>query len=185
MTNFLLAPHRLIVGLFAGLARISIRHPRLTILVAVSLTLAVAPGALRLTLRTDGHALVSKNAPGVLYDAAVREQFGIEDPVVVVIRSPHAEGIYNAGTLQLVRELTAEFMKLEGVRSNNVSSLATEHGFRNRPGTLLFQTLLETPRQTKEELAQLRDDLRRIELYTGTIVSFDGQSTAILIGLDW
>jgi predicted RND superfamily exporter protein len=182
MTNFLLAPHRLIVGLFAGLARISIRHPRLTILVAVSLTLAVAPGALRLTLRTDGHALVSKNAPEVLYDAAVREQFGIEDPVVVVIRSPHAEGIYNAGTLQLVRELTAEFMKLEGVRSNNVSSLATEHGFRNRPGTLLFQTLLETPRQTKEELAQLRDDLRRIELYTGTIVSFDGQSTAILIG---
>jgi len=176
------APHKLILGFFAGLARISIRHPRLTIAVAVTLTLAVAPGALRLTLRTDGHALVSKDAPEVLYDAEVRGQFGIEDPVVVVIRSPHPDGIYNAGTLQLVRELTAEFMKLEGVRSNNVSSLATEHGFRNRPGTLLFQTLLEAPRQTKEELDQLRDDLRRIELYTGTVVSFDGRSTAILIG---
>src|SRR6185369_203657 len=48
--------------------------------------------------------------------------------------------------------------------------------------TLLFQTFLETPRQTKAELEQLRDDLRRIELYTGTIVSFDGKCTAILVG---
>jgi hypothetical protein len=176
------APHKLIVGLFASLARSSIRHPRLTILAAVTLTLAVAPGAMRLTLRTDGHALVARDAPEVLYDDAVRKEFGIEDPVVVLIRSPHADGIYNANTLQLVRELTADVMKLEGVRSNNVSSMATEHGFRNRPGTLLFQTLLEAPRRTREELDQLRDDLRRIELYTGTVVSFDGRSTAILVG---
>jgi predicted RND superfamily exporter protein len=81
-----------------------------------------------------------------------------------------------------VRELTAEFMRIEGVRSNNVSSLATEHGFRNRPGTLQYRTLLETPRQTKEQLDELRDDLRRIGLYTGTVVSFDGRSTAILVG---
>ena len=178
----LLTPHRLIVGFFAALARNSIRRPRVAILTAVTFTLAFAPGALRLTLRTDGHALVSKNAPEVIYDRQVREQFGIEDPVVVLIRSPHADGIYNAGTLQLVRELTGEFIQIEGVRSNNVSSLATEHGFRNRPGTLLFQTLLENPRRTKAELDELRDDLRRIELYTGTVVSFDGKSTAILIG---
>jgi len=43
-------------------------------------------------------------------------------------------------------------------------------------------TLLENPRQTQAQLAELRDDLRRIELYTGTIVSFDGKSTAIMIG---
>jgi hypothetical protein len=177
-----LALHKLVVGCFAALARNSIRRPRWTILVVLALTLAVAPGAMRLTLRTDGHALVARDAPEILYDDAIRKEFGIEDPVVVLIHSPHPDGIYNAGTLQLVRELTAEFMRLEGVRSNNVSSLATEHGFRNRPGTLLFQTLLEAPRETQGQLEQLRDDLRRIELYTGTVVSFDGRSTAILIG---
>ncbi len=174
--------HKLVVGLFAALARYSIHHPKRVILIAVAFTLAVAPGALRLTLRTDGHALVAANAPEVLYDNSIREEFGIEDPIVVVVRSPHADGIYNAATLQLVRELTVDFIKLEGIHSNNVVSLATEHGFRTRPGTLFFQTLLETPRQTKEELDQLKDDLRRIELYTGTIVSFDGKCAAILIG---
>ena len=44
MTNSLLAPHRLIVGLFAGLARISIRHPRLAILAAVALVDYVMTG---------------------------------------------------------------------------------------------------------------------------------------------
>jgi predicted RND superfamily exporter protein len=177
-----LALHRIVVGFFAALARYSIRYPRRVIIMALALTLGVAPGAVHLTLRTDGHALVSQDAPEVRYDRTIRDEFGIEDPVVVLIHSPHADGIFNAATLQLVRELTGEFIKLERVRSNNVVSLATEHGFRNRPASLQFQTLLENPRRTREELEQLRDDLRRIELYTGTIVSFDGRSTAILVG---
>ena len=174
--------HKLVVGFFAALARYSIHHPRRVIIIAVGFTLAVAPGALRLTLRTDGHALVSENAPEVLYDNSIRETFGIEDPIVVVVRSPHPDGIFNAPTLQLVRDLTADFAKIDGIHSNNIVSLATEHGFRNRPGTLMYQTFLEAPRQTKKDLEELRDDLRRIELYTGTIVSFDGKCSAILIG---
>jgi len=83
-----LALHKLVVGFFATLARYSIHHPKRVIVIAVAFTLAVAPGALRLTLRTDGHALVSETAPEVVYDRSIREQFGIEDPLVVVIRSP-------------------------------------------------------------------------------------------------
>jgi predicted RND superfamily exporter protein len=174
--------HKLIVGFFATLARYSILYPKRVITVAVALTLAVAPGAMQLKLRTDGHALVNADAPEVRYDRWIREQFGIEDPVVVLVQSQHPDGIYNPETLQLVRELTEEFSHLEGINSNKVVSLATQRGFRNRPGTLHYQPLLENPRKTKAQLDELRDDLRRIELYTGTVVSFDGKSTAILIG---
>ncbi len=174
--------HQWVVGFFAALARYSIKHPKRVILCALLVTLAVAPGALKLKLRTDGHALVDKSAPEVRYDQLVRERFGIQDPVVVLIEATHPDGIYNADTLQLVRELTEEFTRLKGVDSNKVVSLANQRGFRNRPATLHFMTLLENPRQTQAQLAELRDDLRRIELYTGTIVSFDGQSTAIMVG---
>lgn len=51
-----------------------------------------------------------------------------------------------------------------------------------RRGSLQYQNLLESPRLTRDQLDELRDDLRRIRIYTGTLVSFDGQSTAILIG---
>jgi predicted RND superfamily exporter protein len=173
----------LVVGFFSSLSLHAIRHPKRVIVIAALITLAAAPGMLRLKLRTDGHALVSQNAPEVIYDKNIRDQFGIEDQMVVLIRSGHADGIFNPATLQLVRDLTAEFRTIPGINPSNVMSLATEPSFRLRPGTLIHETLLEPPLKSKVELNQLRDDLRRIELYTGTFVSADGKSTVILIGV--
>ncbi len=149
---------------------------------AALITLAAAPGILRLKLRTDGHALVSPTAPEVVTDAKIRAHFGIRDQIVVLIQ-PATNDIFNPATLQRVRDLTAEFKKIPGVGPADVVSLATEPNFRLRPGTLIHQTLLEPPLQTSAELGQLRDDLRRIELYTGTFVSADGKSTVILVGV--
>ena len=175
-------PHQLLAGFLGKLARHAIRRPRTALMVAAGITLAAAPGMFRLTLRTDGHALVSPDAPEVHYDQSIRDQFGIEDEIVVLIRAAHTNGIFNPATLQLVRDLTADFQKLPGINPSNIVSLATEPSFRKRPGTINPQRLLEPPLKTQTELELLREDLRRIELYTGTLVSVDGQSTAILIG---
>ncbi len=172
-----------ISGLFSALANHAIRQPRRIVAVAIAITLIVAPGILRLKLRTDGHALVSETSPEVMYDRTIRAQFGIQDLVIVLIRSGHPDGIFNPDTLQLVRELTADFAGTPAIGSSNVMSLATELNFRFRPGTYINQRLLEPALTNKMELDQLRDDLRRIELYTGTLVSRDGQSTVILVGI--
>src|ERR1039458_3990592 len=173
-------PHHLVADGFGRLSRHSILHPRTALVVATSITLAAAPGMLRLKLRTDGHALVSPAAPEVQYDKNIRDQFGIEDEIVVLIRAADTNGIFNAATRHVVRDLTANFRKLPGINPSNVVSLATEPSFRMRPGTINPQRLLEPPLKTQAELELLRDDLRRIELYTGTLVSVDGQSTALL-----
>jgi predicted RND superfamily exporter protein len=174
--------HELVVSFFGRLSDHAIRHPRRVLIVATLVTLAAAPGVLRLKLRTDGHALVPPAAPEVLYDRAIRDQFGIEDNIVVLIRPDHPDGVFNPAALQLVRDLTAEFKTLPGVKPSNVLSLATEPGLRPRPGTVYHLPLLEPPLATKAQLDKLREDLRRIGLYTGTLLANDGKSTAILIG---
>jgi uncharacterized protein len=176
-------PRAGVAGLLSLLSGWAIRRPIRALVVVALLTLAAAPGAVRLKLRTDGQALLSPNAPEVIYDRAVRDQFGIEDQVVVLIRSWHPDGIFNAGTLRLVREMTAEFQRLPEIGQASVMSLATELSFRFRSGTYLNRRLLEPALTNKVELDELRDDLRRIELYTGTLVSADGKSTAILVGV--
>lgn len=173
----------LFVSPFRRLSHYAIRHPRQVLALAAVITLVAAPGILRLKLRTDGHALVSPAAPEVIADKAVRDHFGIHDQLVVLIRPGNTHGIFNPATLQLVRDLTAELKKIPGVAPADVMSLATEPGFRMRPGTLIQQKLLEPPLKTQSELDQLREDLRRIELYNGTLVSGDGQSTVILVGM--
>jgi hypothetical protein len=172
-----------IVGWLRALSEGAIRRPAFTLTTLLLLTLCAAPGIRRLKLRTDGAALISPSAPEVLYDQAIRRQFGIEDQFVVLVRSDHADGVFDPGTLQLVRDLTAECRRLSGINPNSVISLATEASFRYRPGTYQIQRLLEPALTNRVELDQLRDDLRRIELYTGTLVSSDGKSTLILIGI--
>ncbi len=167
------------------LYRYSIRHPRTTIAIGLACTLAAAPGMWRLKLRTDGHALIPRDAPAIRYDRAIREQFGTRDPIVVLIQAHHPDGIFNVRTLELVRDLTAEFqkMKMEGIREVNVTSLATESSDRVIPGTVKFQNLLDPFPTTAFELKRLRSDLEAIRLYTGTVASRDGNATAIFVGV--
>ena len=175
-------PHKLLVGLLAKLSHHTIRQPKIALVVGALVMIAAAPGLSRLKLRTDGQALVSLDAPEVRYDKLIRDQFGIEDEMVVLVRSPSVDGIFNAGTLQLLRELTADLQRLPGINPSSVISLATEPSFRMRPGTVTPQRLLEPSLKTPVELGQLQEDLQRIELYTGTLVALDGKSTAILVG---
>ncbi len=121
-------------------------------------------------------------SPAVAADRAIRETFDVRDPIAVVLSSEHRDGIFHPAALARVRDLSAAVLSLEGVRPQDVLSLATERGFRVATGTLRFRTLLDPLPETPAEIALLRDDLRRIELYDGTLVSRDGGRAAILVG---
>ena len=97
--------------------------------------------------RTLGVQAWEKKMVGVI-DKAIRESFGVADPIIVLIRSSHPDGIYNPETLKRVRDLTADFAQLPGINASNITSLATEVGFRVRPGTLrevLDQAVAQCP----------------------------------------
>ena len=156
-----------------SLVRFSVRRPRLVIAIAILATLAVAPGLLQVTLRTDGNALLPHQAPEVEYDRSIRKAFGIKDQLIVLVSTEHPDGIFNTHTLDLVRELTNRIGALEMVDRTDITSLATERGDRVVPGTLNFRPFLEPPPRTQADLRRIRDDLRQIKLHIGTLVSFD------------
>lgn len=161
----------------------SLRRPRLTVAGSMALLLLTAPGLVRLRVRTDGNALVPQHAPEVQHDRAIRAAFAVRDPVVLLVCSTHPAGIFNAQTLVLVERLSDALRSLEGIASQDVFSLATEYGHRVRPGTLTFRRFLEPLPTTEAEVNQLRDDLRAIRLYSGTLVSKDERCTAVMVGV--
>ncbi len=150
--------------------------------IGVILCAGMAPGVLRLRLRTDGNALIPPGAPEIAVDHAVRERFNVQDPVVVVVWSNSVEGVFNPHSLKLVSDLTDDFKKLDGVDPDQVFSLSTEYGDHVFPGTLNFRQLMEPVPETPEECEKLRDDLRIYRLYNGMLVSHDEKGAAILVG---
>ncbi|QDV89587.1 MMPL family protein [Phycisphaerae bacterium RAS2] len=161
----------------------AVRRPRLTLGLALLAALVAAPGLTKLHLRTDGHALVPHNAPQVQTDRAIRADFGLTDPIVVVLRSDTPDGIYNAATIARLANLSRAIQQLDGIDPDDVASLATEKSHRVRTGTLDFLDMLDPLPQAPAELATLRDDVRRIELYRGTLVSRDERAAAIYVGV--
>jgi predicted RND superfamily exporter protein len=113
----------------------------------------------------------------------VRDQFGTEDPIVVVIRTQGPDGVFDVRIMQLVQTLMDKVPQLEGIEPSNITSLATEYTDRVKPGTLKFRRFLEPFPSTQEDLNRIRGDLRALELYTGTVVSYDGSATALFVGV--
>jgi hypothetical protein len=149
----------------------------------VILVIAMAPGLFRLQLRTDGHSLVPPDDPAITIDRDARRTFGLKDPLLVVVETRHPAGIYNAATLDLVQRLTRELAAMPGLQPGDVQSLATESGGGFYPNSFQFRPLLEPPPRTPARLAEVRGDVEAIDILHGTLVSYDGRATAILVGV--
>ncbi|HEX7183316.1 MAG TPA: MMPL family transporter [Thermoanaerobaculia bacterium] len=158
-------------------------RPRAALAVMVTTVLVMVPGLLRLELRTDGHALVPPDDPAIALDRAARRLFGLRDPLLVVLETSHPDGIFNAGTLDRLGQMTRDLAALPGIDPGSVQSLATEFGGSFYPGSTRFRPLLDPPPRTPERLAEVRSDVEAIDLLHGTLVSFDRRAAAILVGV--
>jgi len=163
--------------------RYCIRHPCQALIGAVVALAVCVPGLGRLRLRTDGHALVPAEAPAVQLDDRLREEFGLKDTIVVVVRAPPGVDVFNAGTVALVNELSGRLSRIAGLAPSDIFSLATERGRRVRPGTLQFLKFLDPLPVTPAELATLREDVGLIGVYDGTLIAADKRATAIFVSV--
>ncbi|MBZ0266987.1 MMPL family transporter [bacterium] len=163
-----------------SLPRFALRHPVLCTCLVLALPLLAAPGLGRLELRTDGRALVP-DSPEAITAERLRAEFGFRDPVVVLLRSRYADGIFQPDALRALRALTDTAKALAGPDSAAVTSLVTESGDRFRPGTLQFRGLLEPWPETPEEMAERRSDVAALAIYDGTLVSLDGTAATVLL----
>lgn len=164
-------------------SRGAVRFPRGALAAALALAIAGALGLVRLELRTDGRALAPPDDPTVRFDAALRRDFGLRDPLVVYLETSHPNGIYNTDTLARLGDLSAALAELPAAGPAHVMSLATEARPRVHPGTLRFRPLLDPWPDTPERMDDLREDVDDIDILTGTLVSADRRAAAVLVGV--
>lgn len=161
----------------------AIARPRTSVIVALAVILAAAPGLFRLQLRTDGRALLADNDPAVVRDETIRAHFGLRDPIVVLLETSDPHGIWNAATLARIRHLTEALARLPGVGTEHVVSLATEKRDRVYVGTLNFMPFLDPIPKTPEEIAHVKSDVDAAAILYGTLVSADGKAATVLVGV--
>ncbi|MEE8587563.1 MAG: MMPL family transporter [Acidobacteriota bacterium] len=160
----------------------SIARPWRALAAAALITLAAAPGLLKLELRTDGHALVPPDHPAVHIDAQVRERFNLRDPIIILIETSHPDGIFNSETIRKVQQLSQDLQGIQCVGPGNIMSLATEKRDRVFPNTLRFRGFLDPMPDTPLLMSLLKSDVRAVGILHGTLVSKDEKAVSIMVG---
>lgn len=164
-----------------NLPRAALRRPWTVLAVAAWLTVLAALGLPRLRLETDGSTLVPQGDRRVAVDREIREAFAVRDMTVVVLTAADRRGVFNPATLRSVQAVTAALGRLEGVRPEDLLSLATVPGLRPAPGTVVPAGLLQGALNGPGAAAAARD-FGRIGQWQGLLVSRDGRSTAVYVG---
>jgi len=166
-----------------ALVEFSIAHPKLVlaaVLLVTPLFLAQLP---KIQLDTNPKNMLPPTSEVRVWNDSVDQTFGLyEDTIVVGI--VHPRSVLNTGTLEKVRDITAEVLKVKGVAGRDVVSFTTIDNVTAEAGGLRVAPLVTKIPRNDAELQALRKTLFENPLFVDRIISRDEKTTVIHVPLE-
>ncbi len=160
-----------------------INHPKTTLaLIALATALALSQFP-KLRAETNLESMFPEDHPTIVYNDLVEEWFEVKDAVVVGVFNEGPSGIYNPGSLKLIREITDGLRDMNGILNRKKSDLVSLASLDNIIGTELgldVTPFYEEIPESVEELRELRAAVEDNEMMRGTLVSRDGRGAVIM-----
>src|SRR3990172_8443754 len=134
------------------LVQFSVDRPRLVVFLTLALTILFAVQLPKIKTDTDPKNMLPVTSPVRQYNDEVEGWFALHPDVVVLgIRSE--QGIFTAGTLRRIEDLTQAILKIPGVIAPDVIALPTVDDVTSEGDTLRAQPLLSEIPATPEQMA--------------------------------
>jgi predicted RND superfamily exporter protein len=166
-----------------ALVEFSIARPKLIFGLVFLITLIFAAQLPKIQLDTNPKNMLPPTSDVRVWNDNVDQTFALyEDTVVVGI--VHPKSVLNKGTLEKVRDVTAEILKIKGVAARDVSGFTTIDNVTAEGGGLRVAPLVSKIPRTDAELQALRKTLFENPLFLDRIISRDERTTAIYVPLE-
>lgn len=191
------------------LTRSSTKHPRLTTLLMLTVTLTLAalaavpsfwpdavPGLHAVRIDTDPENMLGEHEPVRVFHHMMKSALNLHDMVVLgVVNDRHPDGVFNPDSLARVYELTEFARGLRGaaigvddpdagvVEVDLIAPSTVDNIEQAGPGTVRFEWLMAAPPSTREQALAVREKAMRIPFLLGTLVSEDGKALALYLPL--
>ncbi len=164
------------------LVEFSIARPKLIFGIVLLVTLGFAAQLPRIQLDTNPKNMLPPTSDVRVWNDGVDQTFALyEDTVVVGIA--HPKSVLNKSTLEKVRDVTAEILKIKGVAGRDVSSFTTIDNVTAVADGLRVAPLVTKIPATEADMQALRKTLMENPLFVDRIISRDEKTTAIYVPL--
>ena len=91
-------------------------HPKKIIAISAVLVVLSLIQVPRIKVDTDPENMLPDTAPVRVFHHDTKQEFGLYDIVVLgIVNNKHPQGVFNAGTLKKVYDITEEVKKIDGV----------------------------------------------------------------------
>lgn len=163
--------------LIMKLVEFSINRPKLVIGLTLAVTLIFALQFPKIRIDTDPENMLRQDEPVRVFHREVKKAFGIEELIVLgIVRD---DGIFHIDTLDRIKRITDEILKLKGVIADDVLSLSVTNNVVAKEGILTVR-----PPMAEGDIEGLKREVLTNPLFKDRLVSGDGKGAAIYIPIE-
>lgn len=162
-----------------AVTRWMLRHPKKIVVVFGLLTAFFALEMRNLRIDPSVEIFVPAEHPEVVFLREMREMFSMFSFFMVGVVDERAGGVFQPDTLRLVKGLSQDFEAIEGV--TDVVSLYDFPYIEGDPQGMSVEPLYTEVSSDPAWLSRLEEKIRRWPLLEGSLVSRDGNATAMLV----
>ena len=157
----------------------SARHAKLVVAVIVAVSLVAAFLAVKVRIDSSTEGMMIEGDPAKAYHRETVERFGSDTVTVVFVRDKR---LFTPEKLKILESLYYDLKDLPGVE--RAESLFSVTNFKGVGGALETNPLMDRAPDTQEEADRIKADAMRSPLFINSLVSADGQMTAVNLYVD-
>jgi predicted RND superfamily exporter protein len=164
------------------LVEFSVEKPKLIVLLTIILTVVFAIQFPKIKIDTDPENMLRKDEPIRIFHKNVKKDFGIEELIVLgIVRD---DGIFHKDSLERVKRITDEILKIKGVIADDVVSLTVTNNVVAKNGVLNVRPPMTEVPETERDIERLKKEVLDNPLFKDRLVSSDGRGAAIYIPIE-
>jgi len=129
-------------------------------------------------METDLDKYMPQQHPAFIYSNQAEKWFDIKDGIIIALENK--DGVFNAQTLQKVKDLTKELQQMEEIEKNDVTSLYTADNIVGTEDGMDVKAFFKRVPRSDEKLQELRQRVRDNDMVFGRLVSTDETVTVII-----
>jgi hypothetical protein len=134
----------------------------------------------KIVIDVSSEGLLHTNDPARLDYNAYRDQFGLDERIIIGIQAPD---VFNEEVLKKIQALHKD-LENEVPYINDITSIINARNTRGEAEQLVVEDLLEHWPRNETELKAVKDRALQNPLYRNMLLSEDGTFTAVIIQLD-
>jgi predicted RND superfamily exporter protein len=157
-----------------------VRHRAWVIGLGIVLTVTALWGMRRLYFSNRLMDWLPKDDPQIAQHIAVSEKFSVNNMVLILVR-PN-QGVFRAGFLQKVKDLTERLKEIPGIAM--VTSMGNAADIRKIPGGIEVANLLDRIPGDPRTMEELRNKVLGKDIFRNRVVSADGNWLALSAYID-